>query len=538
MAHPLGNSGPAPRQRATGLRNVLFIMADQLRYDYLSCAGHRTLQTPNIDALAARGTRFEHCYVQAPVCGPSRMSTYSGRYMSSHGATWNFLPLSVSTPTLADHLRPAGARVAVVGKTHVAADQKGMERLGIDLNTREGVLLGQGGFEPYARHDGVVADRMLDRVNPPYNRYLQSRGYEARNAWHDHANSALGAAGEVLSGWQMRHAALPARVADEHSESAWTTDRSLDFIREQGDAPWCLHVSYIKPHWPYIVSAPYHGMYGAGSIQPPVRSTAERGPGENPVLAAFRQHPESLAFSRDEVRETVVPTYMALVRQLDEHVGRLMRGLQELGRLHDTLVVFTSDHGDMLGDHWLGEKEMFYDASARVPLIIVDPSSQARGQVHEGLVEAIDLLPTFVDALGLPGGGPWLEGRSLMDIVQGCGSPERDCVFSELDYAFYDARRHLGIGVNDARATMARTQRWKYVRFEGFAPLLYDMQADPEELADLGSDPAMAAVRADMEARIAAWRTRLRQRTSLSDEEVAALGDRTHVGGGVRIGEW
>ena len=307
------------------LRNILFIMADQLRADHLSCYGHRRLATPNIDALAARGTRFTNCYVQGPVCGPSRMSTYSGRYVASHGATWNFVPLAVNTPTMGDHLREGGLRVAVVGKTHVVGDRKGMARLGIDPATQAGVLLDQGGFEPYARDDGVVPDAKLKHQNPPFNRHLLDLGYSGPNAWHDHANAALGRGGEVLSGWQMRHAGLPARVPDAHSETAWTTDRAIDFMREQGDAPWCLHVSYIKPHWPYIAAAPYHAMFTSADVQPPVRNEAER-QGAHPVVEAFRQHPESLAFSRDEVRNTVAPTYMGLVKL--DLLARLQLGLQ------------------------------------------------------------------------------------------------------------------------------------------------------------------------------------------------------------------
>lgn len=518
------------------IRNVLFVMADQLRADYLSCYGHPKLSTPNIDALASRGTRFTNCYVQGPVCGPSRMSTYTGRYVASHGSTWNFVPLAVNTPTMGDHLREAGLRVAVVGKTHVVGDRKGMARLGIDPKTPDGILIDHGGFEPYARDDGVVPDAKLKVQDPPFNRYLINLGYSGPNAWHDHANSALGPSGETLSGWQMRHSALPARIPDAHSETAWTTDRAIDFIREQGDEPWCLHVSYIKPHWPYIASKPYNSMFSAADVQSAFRSKDEL-ENSHPVLEAFRNHPESKAFSRDEVRDTVIPTYMGLIKQLDDHIGRLTSALVELGREEDTLIVFTSDHGDLLGDHWLGEKEMFYEASVRVPLIVVDPSIETPCAVHSGLVEAIDLLPTFKESLGLDIKSPWLDGRSLMSAIRGDQSEVREAVFSELDYAFYGARRELNIDINCARATMVRTLRWKYVRFEGFPSQLFDLQNDPNELHDLGRDINLKEVRLEMEALIANWRARCRNRTGMSDEEVIARGDRTKVGG-VRIGEW
>jgi arylsulfatase A-like enzyme len=522
---------------APQVRNVLFIMADQLRADMLSCyrGGAGALQTPNLDALAARGTRFDHCYVQGTVCGPSRMSTYTGRYVSSHGATWNFVPLSVHLPTMGDHLRQAGLRVAVIGKTHVVADRAGMARLGLDPASPEGVLVGQGGFEPYARDDGVLPDGKLAYGDTPYNRYLKAQGYDARNAWHDFANAAAGPLGQVLSGWQMRHAGLPARVDERHSETAWTTDRAIDFIREQGGSPWCLHLSYIKPHWPYIAPAPYHRRFTAADVPAAVRSQAERD-GAHPVLEAFRQHPESLAFAREEVRRTVVPAYMGLVQQLDDHIGRLLRALEELGRRGDTLVVFTADHGDLLGDHWLGEKELFYEPSVRVPLIVADPAG-AGGRVSDALVEAIDLLPTFREAVGLPADDAWLEGRSLLPLLRGGAYEEREAACSELDYAFYAARQALGLDVNAARATMVRTRRWKYVRFEGFRPQLFDLAGDPHELRDLGASADHADVRCAMAARLAAWRAGCRTRVTLSDAQVRACGDRTRAGG-VRIGEW
>ena len=118
--------------------NILFIMVDQLRFDYLGCTGHPSIKTPNIDALAARGVSFTQCYVQAPLCGPSRMSTYTGRYCHSHGATWNGTPLRVGEMTLGDHLRPLGMETYLCGKTHAAPDSAGMQRLGIDASSTIG----------------------------------------------------------------------------------------------------------------------------------------------------------------------------------------------------------------------------------------------------------------------------------------------------------------------------------------------------------------------------------------------------------------
>src|SRR6202044_2970391 len=136
--------------------------------------------------------------------------------------------------------------------------------------------------------------------------------------------------------------------------------------------PWCLHVSFIKPHWPYIAPAPYHAMYGVEHVIPPVRDAAERHDA-HPLYAAFQEERVSRAFSREEVRNRVIPAYMGLIRQVDDQMGRLFAFLDERGLTERTLIVFTSDHGDYLGDHWLGEKQMFHDVSVKVPLIIVDP---------------------------------------------------------------------------------------------------------------------------------------------------------------------
>ena len=130
-------------------------MCDQLRWDYLSCYGHPKLKTPHIDSLAARGVRFDRAYCQSPVCGSSRMSFYTGRYVNSHGASWNFVPLRIGEMTIGDHLRPRGIRTALVGKTHMRADYPGLARLGVDLDSQEGVFAAECGFEPFERDDGI-----------------------------------------------------------------------------------------------------------------------------------------------------------------------------------------------------------------------------------------------------------------------------------------------------------------------------------------------------------------------------------------------
>lgn len=522
------------------LRNVLFIMADQLRWDYLGCAGHPTLKTPHIDALARRGRRFTNAFVQGPVCGASRMSTYTGRYVTSHGSAWNFVPLSVSQKTLGDHLQPHGVRCAVVGKTHVEADQTGAQRMGIDVTREPGLTLMHGGFEPYERDDGVWPPGFKVEGNR-YCEYLRSLGYTGDNPWHDFANASQGEDGSLHSGWNMRWAREPARVAAEHSETPYMTRRAMDFIEEQGEKSWVLHLSYIKPHWPYVAPAPYHTLYGSEDVCPPIRSEAQRTQ-PHPVYRCFMDYLPSQSFTQPGVRETVIPTYMGLIAQIDEQIGELMGFLKQQGRLDDTLIVFTSDHGDYLGDHWLGEKELFHDTIVKVPLIVVDPRAAAdatRGTVCDELVEAIDLVPTFLDGLGLPISDEWLEGQSLMPLLHGqVDAHGKPFVVSENTYAFRDdVRLPIGRPVDRCNMTMLRTAQWKYVHFDGLRPMLFDLLSDPHELTDLGDSADHATVRDTLQRQLLDWLFCRRRLTGLSFEQVASHHNREREAG-IEIGKW
>jgi len=513
--------------------NILFIMADQLRADYLGCTGHPTIRTPNIDGLARRGVSFSRAYVQAPVCGGSRMSFYTGRYAFSHGAYYNNYPLRIDELTLGDYLRPLGYRVALAGKTHMKHDVAAFERLGIDGDSDAGLLARQCGFEPWERDDGLHPDQKLD-PDLAYNRFLRAQGYNGDNPWHDVANAAEGPDGEILSGWHMRNARLPARVKAEHSETAYMTDRAIEFVTAAGDDPWCLHLSYIKPHWPYIAPDPWHAMYGKDDILPANRSDRERFD-PNPVVAAFMAHGESLCFARDDVRETVIPTYMGLISEIDHHVGRLLGVLDESGLSGNTVVVLTSDHGDYLGDHWLGEKDLFHEEIVRVPMVVADPRPNAdpsRGDVCHAPVEAIDLVPTFLELAGGKIPAHRLEGRSLVPLLTGTGPVDwRDAVFCDSCFALREARVTLGLGPDEARAFMVRTDRWKYVHFLRHPPMLFDLKADPGELDDLGRDPAFGAVRAELKDRLFDWFCRRRLRVTIADDTLAALTGKAHARG-------
>lgn len=531
-------------------KNILFIMCDQLRFDYLSCAGHPTLETPNIDGLAARGVRFSRAYVQSPVCGSSRMSFYTGRYVHSHGASYNLVPLKVGEMTMGDYLRPLGKRTVLVGKTHMTADDEGMARLGISKESEIGVLVSECGFEPYERDDGLHPEGPKGRYGekasiPAYQKYLQDLGYESENPWGDFANAGMSTGGEaeaseMLSGWFLKNSRKPARIKEEHSETPYMTRRAMEFIEEAGDEPWCMHLSYIKPHWPYIAPAPYNDMYSPNQVKPVLRSPKEK---ENPhaIFGEFMEHRVGKAFTRDEVRREVIPAYMGLIKQIDDQMGVLFKFMEERGLFDNTMIVFTSDHGDYLGDHWLGEKDLFHDQSVKIPMIVYDPSSEAdatRGTACDELVESIDLLPTFVDACGGKAQPHRLEGLSLLPLMRN-KKPEnwRKYAISEYDYSMSQTAMRLGTEPIKSRLFMVCDKRWKYMAAEGFRPMLFDLENDPDEFVDLGEDPAFEDVRERMQDALHRWGLRWSQRTTISDETMLKRRGGS-LSQGILIGFW
>lgn len=519
----------------TTVRNVLFIMADQLRWDHLGCSGHPYLTTPHIDALARRGVRFANAFVNSGVCGPSRMTYYTGRYPISHGATWNRVPLSVGEVTLGEYLRNAGRELVLAGKTHVMPDSEGLGRLSIDGQSELGTFLERGGFREIDRYDG----HHTPGEESGYPAFLREQGYHSDDPWTDYVIAGVDAEGRVQSGWHMRNVHLPARVKEEHSETAFMTDQAIGFMDRAGEQPWVLHLSYVKPHWPYMAPAPYHAMYSPEQCLPVVRSEEELRDA-HPVVAAYRKHEESVSFQRDDCIRTVRPAYQGLIKQLDDHLGRLFDFMERKDLLAHTLVVFTADHGDFLGDHWLGEKELFYDTVQKVPFILMDPRPEAdatRGRVDERFVEGVDVAPTVLDALGLPVPGHRIEGRSLLPLTEGATPTWREFTYSELDYSFRLARQLVGKTPQQARAFSIRDARWRYVYWIDEAEQLFGLQADPQEFNDLGPDPAHEAVRRAMRERLLDFLVRRKHRTTVSDEFIEARTNQ-YKKAGVFYGQW
>src|ERR1700744_1611065 len=321
------------------------------------------------------------------------------------------------------------------------------------------------------------------------------------------------------------------------------TRRAMDFITEAetDGRPWCLHLSYIKPHWPYIAPQPYASMYSANEMLPAIRSEKERD-NAHPVFAAYMDMRYSLNMSRDEARDKVIPTYMGLIKQIDDQMGVLMRFLEERGLTDTTMIVFTSDHGDYLGDHWMGGKDLFHEQSAKSPLIVIDPSASAdatRGSTSDSLVEGIDLAPTFIDYFGGTPPDHILEGRSLMPLLRGETTPWRNVVFSEYDSSMQDGRLQLNQPIEQCRLFMVFDGRWKYIHASGFRPMLYDLEGDPQEFADRGEDPSCADIIARLQQALFDWALHLRMHITTSNQKMAGYADnQLQVKGGILIGIW
>ena len=497
------------------------------------------LSTPHLDALAAKGVRFDHAYVQAGVCGPSRMSYYTGRYVSSHGATWNRVPLSVAEYTLGDYLRMAGRSAALAGKTHVMPDDEALARFGIDTESERGALLREGGFVAVDRYDGHL---------PPgpesgYADYLRRQGYAGADPWNEHVVSMFDG-DAIVSGWQMRNVHLPARVRDEHSESAYMSDLAIGWIRAQGEAPWVLHLSYVKPHWPYVAPAPWHACYRGGDTGPILHGPQDGTLDEHPVVHAYRTHDECVSFGQADVARHVRPAYMGLCAQLDHHFGRVLDALEAQGRMRDTLIVFTTDHGEFLGDRGLGEKELFYDGGParaavdclrpcrRAPTARAAPSSRASSRPSTWCRRYSTRWDCRRPRIGSR------AARCCRSCAAQCGRLDwRDAVFAELAYGFRSARTVVGRGVSDCHAWMVRTWRWKYVHWQGMRPQLFDLDADPHELRDLGASAGHAEVVTEMRARLFDAFAAAKRRTTVSDEEIERRTD-AHRRHGIHIGIW
>lgn len=518
-------------------KNILFIMVDQLRYGYLSCEGHPSISTPNLDKLAKKGVRFSNAHVQSPVCGPSRMCFYTGRYVSTHGSTWNNVPLCVSEKTLGEYMTDLGVRPLLVGKSHHTPDINGIKRLKFELNDQKINFLKNGGFDVFERDDGIHPDKKVSK-DYKYNRYLLDKGFTDFNPWQSYANSVIDENNNIHSGWFLRNIKKPARIPAEHSETAYMTSRAIECIKSQ-KKPWMVHLSYIKPHWPYVAPSPYHSIYNKNDIIPAIKHKAEL-ENPHPVYNAYLNREESVNFKTEKVRETVIPTYMGMVKHLDDEIGRVLDYLESSNLTKNTLIVFTSDHGDYLGDHWLGDKELFHKQSTQIPLIIFDPSPKAdftRGKEIKEFVSAIDIIPTFIEWLNGDIPEEVLEGESLLPLLHNKKTTKQQYILTELDYSFRKQREDLNIKPHQARAFAIRNFDWLYIYYVGFRSQLFDLKNDPNEFYDLGDDIRYKNVITELKNELLKCIINSKRRTTIKDDEIIKRTE-SWLDLGIYAGKW
>lgn len=483
------------------IQNVLFIMTDQMRFDCLGVKGHPVLKTPNLDWLAQQGVRFDKAYVQSAVCGPSRMSFYTGRYVHAHRSFWNDVPLPLDEITIGQYLQASGIRAAICGKTHFTEDYEFLERLEQTGFNKHELHAEFAGMEPWETNDMIGAGWV---------QYLKNRGYQlpfdtdpVRAPFIVEAPS-----GQRLNGWRFEACRYPTVIREEDSDTAYMTNRGIDFIREAGDQPWMLHLSYLKPHWPNVAPAPYHNLYDPATVPPPIRAESEL-QNAHPLIAPFREERRSLPFDNETTWREMRATYYGLIQQIDDNLGRLFKFLQSVGRFDDTLIIFTSDHGEYMGDHWLFEKELFYEQAIRVPLIIYDPSTSAnatRGTVNHQFVESIDILPTCLASfeLDIP---RRIQGESLLPWIRGESIPKwRDAVYLDWDFRFYHSGAKLSLPLEQCRAWMIRDDQFKYAHFNGLPSMLFDLEKDPNEFCNVADHPAYKDVVSEYQRRLLVWR--------------------------------
>lgn len=468
---PLPRAGAAPvrgrpgRGRSGRGRKILLIVADQLRADALGAYGNPVAPTPHLDELAARGALFEQHYSVCAPCGPARASLLTGLHQAEHGVVSNSAPLDPALPT------PATARIPchVVGYT--------------DSVYEDG-------------HDGV------EGVPPGF-------------SWHTRFNlndpglrgwlETLRAAGHPVPPRPMdvfrpvEGTAHRARYDAELSDTAYVADRTIDCLTEHRDEPWLIVSTFLRPHPPWVAPPPYDTMYEPAAMAAPRRLPTREAQGAvHPFLRRWIGRP-GLDTAPDRLTDTAVArgraVYLGLLTEVDHHVGRVLAALRRTGQAEETLVVFTADHGDTLGDHWTLGTGGFAAGAYRVPLIIAVPGAPAAPdgpRRTDRFTESVDLVPTVLEWAGLPS-LPGACGRSLLPFLH--GTPDgwfRKHAVGEFHFraALRDSWPWAARAEPDAcRLTVLRSASHTYVHFPALPPLLFDRTVDQGELRNLAGEP-------------------------------------------------
>jgi choline-sulfatase len=429
--------------------NLIFIMSDEHNKRVLGCSGHPMIKTPNLDRLAARGTRFTDAYTNCPICVPARASFATGQYVHKVRCWDNAIAYDGKPPSWGHRLMDQGHRVTSIGKLHYLdseARRNGFDEEILPLHIVNGVgdLL------------GLIRDELPRRPGSA------KLGPEAGRGESDYTSYDRDIA-EATSKWLKTEAP------------------------KYRDKPWALYVGFVSPHFPLIAPPQFYDMYPEDQVPWPDMYEHDQRP-RHPFTDAMRKclcYDDS--FDAPMVRRAIT-AYFGLTSFLDDNIGKVLRALEEAGLMDNTRVVYTSDHGDNLGTRGMWGKSTMYEESAGIPMILAGPEIP-RGNVCHTPVTLADGFPTFIHALGAkpdPRDAD-LPGHSLLDIAQGY-VPKRT-ILSE----YHAAGAMCG-------SYMIRHGKWKYIHYTGLPPMLFDLAADPFERRDLGRDAQHASVIAECEA--------------------------------------
>jgi len=433
--------------------NILWICTDQQRFDSLGCYGNSFVKTPNIDKLAQNGFQFNNAFCQSPVCTPSRASFLTGRYPRTTRCRENGQEIPEDETLIPKILRDeAGYYSGLSGKLHLSPCDPEVTP---DTERR----IDDGYDEFYWSHNprpGCSGNQ--------YRQWLESEGKEFITPPFEGSK-------HVEKG-----------MSPEYHQSKWCTDHAVSFIkvRETDNKPWLFSVNIYDPHHPFDPPEEYLRPYLDRLDDIPLPDYVE---GELDNKPYFQQLPIEMHYHFKEMSESehrmVKAAYWAMIDNIDAQVGRLIETLEKTGQLENTMVIFTSDHGEMLGDHGIYLKgPYFYEQAVKVPLIISMPGTVKQGLKSDALVELVDLVPTIIESIGLQE-DQTIQGRSLWKMLTGSSDPgsHRDSVYCE----YYKALKcHED---PSAYATMVRNNRYKIVRIHGLGEgELYDLKKDPGEI--------------------------------------------------------
>jgi choline-sulfatase len=466
----------------TGRPNLLYIHSDQHSPHVTGCYGDPLVETPNLDRLAASGVVFDNAYCTSPICVPSRMSMLSGRHPYQNQVWTNEHILDSAIPTLAHSMGAAGYHPVLVGRMHsLGPDQ---------LHGYAERLVG----DHSPNHIGSVqqVDRgVLNGTAGPH-RISVERSGRGQSAYQVHDEDVVAAAVNYLNrlGVQKRAGMM--------------------------EEPFSLSVGLMLPHPPYVARSEDYNHYVERMTMPkkPVPFDQVR----HPHLRWWRRHTEIEDVTEAEIRRARA-AYWGLVHRVDLMVGQILQALAKNDLAEDTLIVYTSDHGDMQGEHGLWWKHVFYEESVRVPLIISWPDMIAAGQRSERMVSALDVTATMLDALGAPA-LPNSPGRSLLPLIDG-----RDKIPVWEDEVFSEYCSDQFCPEGGCYQRMIRRDEWKLIYYHEQLPQLFNLKEDPDELVDRADDPACRSLCKELTARVLAdWDPEwIRQKMAAKKAEVAVL---------------